>query len=199
MLALAYHAHQRIDNTQTFGHVKAEKIAHMTEAIGVVDLGRQPVKLAAGPADIGRFDRVREYAEANNYFRFVERKTGGTKGYRFERLPDFDKLVDQVSPHLDQTALKPVFDLLAPVKSSEAELLATAYAAWNNLLLDGAEPTDDDIVRAARDEWHEDKMKYAAAEFTAAIRKLRKAGLVPDGSARRVSDMPQGTLFGGSA
>jgi hypothetical protein len=33
---------------------------------------------------------------------------------------------------------------------------ATAYASWNNLLLDRLDPTDDEIIYESREKWHRD-------------------------------------------
>jgi hypothetical protein len=41
----------------------------------------------------------------------------------------------------------------------QAEIVATLYAAWNNLLLDGQQPNDEAIVSEAREQWHKDKLK----------------------------------------
>jgi hypothetical protein len=68
----------------------------------------------------------------------------------------------------------------------QAEIVATVFAAWNNLLLDGKKPTDDEIVCEARDNWHPDKMKIDRERFFKAIDWMREQNVVPEGKGRRV-------------
>ena len=49
VLAYAYHRHALNKREKTFGHVKAQKTLHLTESIGGIDLGREPMRDAAGP------------------------------------------------------------------------------------------------------------------------------------------------------
>ena len=92
-------------------------------------------------------------------------------------------------------ALTPVKDrlerataLVVDLDSTKAEVLATVHAAWNNIILDGEDPTEEAVVRAARDEWHPDKLLIPVSEFRQAIREIRRLGIVPDGSAKRVGE-----------
>jgi hypothetical protein len=73
-----------------------------------------------------------------------------------------------------------------PMDTKEAEVFATVHAAWNNLLIDKIPVTDDLIVRAARDDWHADKLKIPEHQFRKAIELIRQQGLVPEGKAKYV-------------
>lgn len=80
-----------------------------------------------------------------------------------------------------QAQLNKVINLLLPMDSSQAELIATVHAAWNNLLLDGKEINDEAIVFEARDNWHPDKMKINRDEFFTALGMIRQKGITPKG------------------
>jgi len=86
-----------------------------------------------------------------------------------------------------QKALDRVVSLLMPLDTRQAELVATAYAAWNNLRLDGAEPTEEAIIFEARDNWHRDKLQHSKQDFRKAIDLLRSHGMVPAGTGKRVT------------
>jgi len=47
--------------------------------------------------------------------------------------------------------------------------------------------SSDDIVTAARENWHESKMEINRQKFFDAITKIRRHDLEPDGSAKYVS------------
>ncbi|WP_439588293.1 restriction endonuclease subunit S [Hydrogenophaga sp.] len=184
VIALAYERHKRQQRERTFGHVKEQKLLHLVEAIAKVDLGRQPMKDAAGPNDFQHMRKAEEWAKQNGFFEMVQR--GG--GYDFKKLPAFDQLLAKAPQVLGASIdrIESVIDLLIPMDTKDAEVLATVHAAWNNLLIDGAEVTDEAIVWEARDGWHADKLAIPESKFRQAIALIRSKGLVPDGSGKYV-------------
>jgi len=185
VLAFAYYRHATKKREKTFGRVKAQKILHLAESIGGIDLGRNPLKDAAGPNDFKHMLKAEEWAKENLLFEFRERE----KGYDFIKLSRYndmkDKVLSTIRPYRKE--LEKVVDLLIPMNSQEAEVFATVHAAWNNLILDGQEFDDKKIIHEARDNWHSDKMTIPESKFRKAIRLIRDKGLVPDGRAKRVT------------
>lgn len=193
VIAFAYRRHVAQGTEATFGHVKAQKALHLCESVGQVDMGRYPIKDAAGPNDFQHMLAAEEWAKSNQFFEFVPRANG--KGYTFRKLARFETMAAD-----GLAALKPVQDRLekaiapiAPMKSEEAELLATVHAAWNNLILDGVDPTDDAIIYEARENWHPAKLKFDRSKFRTAIATIRAKDIIPDGTAKRVGG--QESLF----
>lgn len=186
VIALAYRHHLTLGTEATFGRVKAQKALHLCETVGGVDLGRNPVKDAAGPNDFQHMLAAEEWAKANQFFEFVQRPTGN--GYTFRKLSSFNEMVVEGAEALKpvQDRLESAIGLIAPMNSEQAELLATVHAAWNNLLLDGVDPTDVAIIREARENWHIAKQKFGESKFRQAIATIRAKGIEPDGSAKRV-------------
>jgi type I restriction enzyme, S subunit len=56
-------------------------------------------------------------------------------------------------------AIQRVINLFSNLNTRHAEIIATLYTAWNDLLLAGEQPDDDAILRESRDQWHEAKQK----------------------------------------
>jgi type I restriction enzyme S subunit len=185
ILAIAYQAHRETSKLANFAHVKAEKIAHMVESFVGIDLGRAPVKDAAGPNDFPHLTRVEHRAKMAGYFDF-QRTDGGA--YRVTTLRRFDKLLEGTRQKLG-TRLKDVdalIDLMAPMTTQQAEIAATVFAAWNNLLLEELIPTDGEIVTEARENWHPSKLNIPREKFVSAIQWLRDKNMVPKGQGRKV-------------
>lgn len=184
VIALAQVRHERQRREKTFGHVKEQKLLHLVESIGKIDLGRQPMRDAAGPNDFQHMLKAEEWAKAHHFFETVKRG----EGYEFRKLSAFDEYLSKarraLGPYLQP--LERVIDLLVPMDTKEAEVFATVHAAWNNLLIDGAEVTDDVIISAAREGWHPDKLEIPVHKFQRAIELIRQQGLVPDGTAKYV-------------
>jgi len=184
VIAIAHARHERQKRERTFGHVKEQKFLHLVESVAKIDLGRRPMRDAAGPNDFAHMLKAEEWAKANRFFEVVKRDGG----YEFRKLSGFDEHMSSarksLAPYLPQ--LERVIDLLVPMDTEEAEVFATVHAAWNNLLIDQAEVTDAAIVSAAREGWHAGKLKIDEYKFRAAIELIRQKGLVPDGTAKYV-------------
>ena len=186
VIALAYRHHLALGTEATFGRVKAQKALQLCESVGRVDLGRNPVKDAAGPNDFQHMLAAEAWAKTNQFFEFVQRPTGN--GYTFRKLSSFNDIVAEGTEALRpvQDRLASAIGLIAPMNSEQAELLATVHAAWNNLLLDGVDATDAAIIHEARENWHIAKQKFGEGKFRQAIATIRAKGIEPDGSAKRV-------------
>jgi type I restriction enzyme, S subunit len=186
VLAMAYDRHHRRDKHRTFGHVKAQKFLHLVESVGRIDLGRAPIKDAAGPNDFPHMRRAEDWAQQNEFFEFERRSNGS--GYDFKKLARFDNQLKQANAALEpfRADLNKVIDLILDMTTEEAELFATVHAAWNNLIIDKVQITDQAIVREARENWHNDKLKIPEERFHNALNSIRTRKLEPDGTAKYV-------------
>jgi hypothetical protein len=192
VIALAYERHRRNNRDKSFRHTKEQKILHVVEAEAGFSLGRQPIRDAAGPNDFRHMLDAEEWAEGNRYFRVSEHGTG----YQFQPLARFSEFLTSAKS-IDPTTRKKiehVIDVFIPMDAQEAEVFATVYAAWNNLLIEGKTPTDDEIIRAAREDWHPNKLSIPRAKFVEGLRKARTAKLIPQGRGSFVPPPAQGQL-----
>lgn len=186
ILAMAYRLHEpHPEKLEHFGHVKAEKICHLVEAHLGFDLERQPVKEAAGPNDHPHLKRVEHRARLANWFEVTRLDSGK---YVFHPKPGFSRLLDKTRRVLGARLgeVERLLELMLPMTMRQAEILATLYAAWNNLLLLGKSPNDEEIVTEARENWHEEKLKIERDRFFTALAWMRGKGLVPSGRGRFV-------------
>ena len=187
ILARAYQHHEHTPKYLAyFGHVKAEKIAHLVEAHLGIDLGREPIKAAAGPNDYPHLKKVESRAQKANWFNVRQRKDGD--GYIFTKEHGFDTLLGKTAQALGDhaAAVDELMKLLLPLNTRQAEIVATLYAAWNNLLLLGGTPSDEEIVYEARESWHDSKLEIERAKFFRGLEWMRQKGLVPAGKGRYV-------------
>lgn len=184
IMVWAYGKHKSQNREKTFGHVKAEKISHLYGAICEVDLGRKPLKFAAGPYDKDHMKRMESWAKKNNYFEFKKRDGG----YDFIKLPQFSELLTKSKTALAENKDKftKLLNIIIPMNKIEIEVLATVHAAWNNLLLSAPPPSNDEIIYEARENWHPDKLKIDRKEFRDAIYILRENGMIPKGIGKPV-------------
>lgn len=186
ILAIAYHQHEsNPEHLKTFGHVKAEKIAHMVEAYTGIDLGRNPVKDAAGPNDFHHLQKVESRARKAGYFDF---KKDQRAGYSFNKFGRFNDIMEKTKKALGKNyeAIRIIIDQMLAMNTQQSEILATVYAAWNNLLIRNEAVSDEAIVFEARENWHENKLNIPAEKFFKAITWMREKNIVPKGTGKLV-------------
>lgn len=185
ILAIGYQAYEQAGRQWHFQHVVGEKFSHMTEALVGIDLGRNPVQDHNGPNDFPHLHKVEHRARMAKYFTFQD----GQKGKVFVKGQGFESLVATTRTALGELnqKLDEVIKLMVNMDMQQAEIFATVFAAWNNLLMDGLTPTDEQIVLAARENWHSDKLKIGRERFFGAIDWIRKKNVCPQGKGKRVA------------
>lgn len=186
ILATAFQLHEKNSKQKYFGHVKAEKIAHMVEAHLGIELDRRPVKDAAGPNDFHHLKGVEHRAKMAKFFDF-QRVEGA--GYQVTKHRQFEELIERTREHLGDRSrdLDSLLELMLPMNTEQAEVFATVYAAWNNLLLDKQPITDEIIVFEARENWHPNKLNIQRGKFFKAIEWMKEHNIIPQGRGKKVN------------
>ena len=183
--ALALQKHIEQNQQHSFHHVKAEKIVHLSEYILNIDLNRNPVKDAAGPNDFPHAKKVESRARKAGFYSVY--KNG--EYYDYKQGNSFNKVIQKAQNSLGEKAdaLSQIIYILTPMSTQQAEIVATIYAAWNNLLLNGMEFTDEDIVTEARENWHKNKLAIERGKFFNALEWMSKNEmLIPKGNGKVV-------------
>jgi type I restriction enzyme, S subunit len=185
IVAIALQRHQQQNKTNTFHHVKTEKIVHLAQATLALELGRVAWKDAAGPNDFPHAKKVESRAQKAGFY--TVHKKGNY--YEYAAGTQMQKIIDKTYLALADKAekLNSLIDLMVPMNTQQAEIFATVYAGWNNLLLDKKEFTDEDIVTESRENWHKDKLAIDRNKFFAAIKWMRDINVVPTGTGAKVS------------
>lgn len=190
LMALAYRCHEQHKTSWYFGHVKAEKISHMIESFIGIDLERMPIQDAAGPNDFKRLLEVESLARQKQWFDVRKQPNGR---YFLIKLSGFDALIQRTEKALGKQLEKvnALIKLFVNLDTTSSEIVATLFAAWNNLLLSAHKPNDEEIVLEARERWHEDKLKIRKERFSRCLIWMRKHGLVPLGRGAFVAKKSQ--------
>jgi hypothetical protein len=178
-------AHREASTTNTLGSVKAEKIAHLIESHLGFDLGRNPVRDAAGPVDFNHFKRL-VCPRAKKTFVFDTEPRQGGEGAIFVPMNGFNKALKKsgnlLGDELDK--VDALIGLFVNLKSKHAEAIATLYACWNDFLADGID-VDDDRIIADFYAWDESKKDFKREELISSLAWMRRLGFVPSGKAKR--------------
>ncbi len=184
IIAIALQSHIEKNKENTFHHVKSEKIIHLAETFVGIHLNRNPVKDAAGPNDFPLAKKVESRARKAGFF--TVRKQNGR--YMYNQGSQFNKLIAKVKLVLNEKTepLMNLLDLMVPMTTQQAEILATVYASWNNLIIENKTINHEAIVSEARENWHIEKMNIPREKFFKAITWMKSKGVIPTGIGKTV-------------
>ena len=85
-----------------------------------------------------------------------------------------------ISEYLPQ--MKKIIFFLRPMRTSETERVATLFAVWNDMIIDGVtEITDERIIYAARNNWTDNKKNPKVSTWQNTLDKMKASGIVPTG------------------
>jgi type I restriction enzyme S subunit len=171
------------------GRTKAEKIEHILEGHLGNDHRRDAIRDAAGPIDIKSRKAVEALMELHRWGVVVEKdlRSGGIM-YQYHSGSMVGDAVKRAEALLgsDLEEAERIVRLMKPLKTERCEVVATLYAAWNDLLQHGKPAADKDIFIAASADWHENKMDIEFSEWEWGLKWLRENRLVPTGIAKPV-------------
>lgn len=175
----------QLHNDDRFGSVKHEKIVHLCELHLRLqdDLDRHAYKEAAGPYDPSARRSVERIFRQQKWFdpakedkRVIYRPLGASGGHaRY-----FDRYFGDRKAEVQN-----IIDLLRPLTTQQCEIIATLYAVWNDFLIDGREPVDDEIVDGVLNNWTDSKRQIPEEKWRAALPWMRQRGVIPTGQGEK--------------
>ncbi|OFZ53028.1 MAG: hypothetical protein A2428_17970 [Bdellovibrionales bacterium RIFOXYC1_FULL_54_43] len=188
-LALAATLIDESKNDPNFGVTKFVKLFYLADAMSRMGLKTDYYRQAAGPLDpralyhdkvgllpIGRRHGYFDTAKAGPLSKFVPKENFKTAVKKAEEVLGND--IRSVR------ALVKKFDGL---DTNQAEIIATLFACWNDLLLDDKNVTDDLIVREFLKNWHPEKTQFPKARLMKALVWMREQEIVPKGTGQKTS------------
>jgi hypothetical protein len=179
---LAAHIADVFCDQPTFGRVKFQKTLHLCEAhLGLEEISGNYHRRAAGPFDTQMMHSVHSQLKKQGWVE-IERRSNG-KGYEYRHGPKLDAYRQYYERYFGERSetIDGLLGLLAPMDTQQAEIVSTAYAAWNDLLLDGRDATDDEILHLILNDWADEKRRIPEERWRAALGWMREKGLVPRG------------------
>jgi hypothetical protein len=102
----------------------------------------------------------------------------------YSRLPKADAYRKYIASNLNEQE-KGVIDklirLFKTARTIQCEIVATLYGAWNDFIINGENPTDDQIVDEVLTNWHESKERIDRKRWLATLGWMRQNDIVPIG------------------
>ncbi|WP_441001158.1 restriction endonuclease subunit S [Fodinibius sp. SL11] len=181
---LAMEIIKRMQDNQHFGRIMLVKILFLVEYhLRVKGFNSNYNRWDHGPFDNQLINSVEynlkkdgwiniESEESKNYDQKVYTPTH--KAY--EKSHYFKNSWGELDDEIEQ-----ILSIFNDANSTQAEIIATVYAAYNDLLIEGKEPSEDKVLDEILNNWHPNKKKISEERWRSAYRWIKEKELLPTG------------------
>lgn len=170
------------------GRMTSAKRMYLAEAhAGVWELRGQPQRKAAGPFDSALMSEIEiELARVGH---IATSQPGGPgsqvhynlTGARGALRAELDAMLGDRRAVFDRMLVD-----LSTLESKGIEAVATLFAVWNDMLIDGQTPTDNTVIDGVLNDWHEEKRdKFTRPDLNSYLGWMRRHDMTPSGRGPR--------------
>ncbi|MFN3167785.1 MAG: hypothetical protein ACE37H_12050 [Phycisphaeraceae bacterium] len=173
------YAVRKLSRQHTFGRVQLMKFLYLAPHLIEQESHIHAERKAAGPLDPA-IHKVESLARNSGWF--TAKKSGKRVVYTPGKKIDAgcEAAVRNFGDHKDKVDW--LLGQFVKFDTERAELLATTFAVWNDYLIDGHEPSEEEIVNGVHG-WHPDKAaKFDAGRIGRCIKWIRDNDMIPKGT-----------------
>ena len=165
--------------SQQKGKIYNQKVLYLLNTYLGLNLGVQYYRYKHGPYDI-MLDSYIDTLVENGWF--VKTIKNGAEN--LEIGPNYGAFEEEYGSYFSEydAEIKNLIQFVQPMKRSQIERIATLFAVWNDMILDGkSTPTDAEIVSEVMSGWTKNKANFAYDTWVSTLNKMRSNGIVPKG------------------
>ena len=170
----------QLHRERTLGQTKLQKLQFLCELhAGIQDIRTKYFRKQRGPLDNKFVYGVESMAEKQRWFSATKEQD---RTY-YEPLEGDGSHRKYFNKYREEQRQK-IQQVLETMRSWDTErcgIVATLYAAWNDLLIEGEDPDDEEILREVLNDWNESKKDISEKRWRRALGWMKKEGWVPQG------------------
>lgn len=164
---------------------------HLMKALFCVDClldfnrETQYLRQKHGPYD----ERIEEYEKVLLQKGWASIKNGNSVDYILTETFETYREAYQIYYGNVDAEIQRICEFLRPMKTSQAERVATLLAVWNDFIIDGITPTDKQIVQEVRSNWTPNKANSPESTWMDTLTKMRTYHITPSGNGKHTAHM----------
>jgi len=183
-LMLASHIIYELCEESTFGHTKLMKLLYLSEQAGGMALQTNYKKFAAGPFD-GKMLTLLDQEFVKNKWFGIEKKTFTISGKQREATvykkteksllykKHFDNYFESEAETINR-----IIELFRKEKTQTAEIVATLYFAWKELVTANTMISEDSLVKGFY-QFHQEKKKFTKEQILMGYNYMKENKIYP--------------------
>ena len=161
------------------GKIYNQKVLYLLNIHLGLNLGVQYYRYQHGPYDV-KLDSYIDTLVENGWCVKIDNNGAENLGTGPNYGAFEEKYGSCFSEH--DTEINNLIQFVQPMKRSQIERVATLFAVWNDMILDGnSAPTDAEIVSEVMSGWTENKANFAYDTWLGTLNKMRTNGIIPKG------------------
>lgn len=164
----------------TLGHVKLEKLLFLSEYCAQLNMQTEYVRHAAGPYNPQVLRSIDSQLQKAKWFKY-NKSNRGSKYSRLDKSTEYAPYFESNFTQEQSDSIDRILSLLRTWDTEHCEIVATLYGAWNDFLIEGIAPSDDQIVDEVLTHWSEEKKRIDRARWLKALEWMRKNHMTPCG------------------
>lgn len=164
----------------TLGHVKLEKLLFLSEYCAQLDMQTEYVRHAAGPYNPQVLRSIDSQLQKAKWFKY-NKSNRGSKYSRLNKSTEYAPYFESNFTKEQGDSIERILSLLQTWDTEHCEIVATLYGAWNDFLIEGIAPSDDQIIDEVLTHWSEEKKRIDRARWLKALEWMRKNYMTPCG------------------
>lgn len=180
-LVLSAYILDNICDEPTAGRVKFEKLLYLSEYCAQIDLHSDYQRYAAGPYDPKALYSIEQQLGQNKWFGRNTDKNQSRAYIRLEQSKAYKPYVETNLQEKQKSVVDSLIHLFKAAKTIQCEIVATLYGAWNDFLIEGVQPTDDQIVTEILTNWHRRKERIDRQRWLNTLEWMRQHDIIPVG------------------
>ena len=165
--------------SQQKGKIYNQKVLYLLNIYLGLNLGVQYCRYKHGPYDI-MLDSYIDTLVENGWCE----KTINNGAENLGIGPNYGAFEEEYGSYFSEfdAEINRLIQFVQPMKRSQIERVATLFAVWNDMILDGnSAPTDTEIVSEVLTGWTENKANFAYDTWISTLNKMRSNGIIPKG------------------
>jgi type I restriction enzyme, S subunit len=188
---------ERLASKPAFGRTQLQKHLHLAQYhLDIAQIDGAYERKAAGPLDQMLLNQVEAMIEHDG-FADITQETTGRRAVTYHLKPNRkSKNAEWLAlvGHQKASALTSLLDNMADFSTQSAEAVSTLYAVWNDFLIDGNPPTDEELFYEIETNWHPEK-SIPSAVMIDMLDWMRRKSVVPQGRGTKTIPTMTGSLI----
>lgn len=184
-VALAAEIMSQLYEEKSFGRVKFQKILYLCEyACNLEGMESNYCKAAAGPLDEELLTKIEKELKR---LQWVDTSSSPSTKFKerinyslMPKLNDYKKWYAKYWSGNNEN-IQHIIGLLRFANSENCEMIATLFAAWNDLIIKAYGAPSDSLIIKEVFEWHERKKRLTKEQWQKELDFMRKQNIIPKG------------------
>lgn len=172
----------KCNSHQTFGAVKLEKIFNLCDMIQELNLVPNGYyRKAAGPYVPEMRHTVEQELLQNNWVKITNQGNGKKVEYKKDaNFVAYKAVYNQIFNDKNQEIEK-IIDYFYDKDTNYCEAFSTLYMCWNDLILEGKNPTKTEIIDEFKNHWAPEKQRFERIYLLEILSDMSNQGFEPQG------------------